>query len=310
MEIVYFSKSGANLTKYVEHPEGGIVCDALLFYEGEHPDNKFKKHSCPASRIYEFAANTNMDYNQGRDIPLMVEHSRKLVGKDGSVNKLGKMASAVNCRPIAKEDLANPRLEHLVGKIGAFAQIHILDKIEAVKNKTIRALSAGIDPKNNKFVEISAVADPSLAGASLLFSNPYSVARFSNHGMVDYQEAKAKIQAWEKPHQELQEMFDIFLGTLMAIEQTQSDDLEDFELRNDQLKKNALENFTEDLIDKLGISYEEPESSPEDIYNTNPYQENLFSTNNRQNFSAADTEADILEFATNKKRTKRNRRGA
>ena len=203
MQICQFSNLG-NINKYIDHPEGGIVGEALLFYEGQHPDNLRRLHDFPPSRIYALASNTNVDFNQGREIPLMVEHERKLIGKDGTIARMGKMASAVSCRPIEEKDLANPRLKNLVGKIGAFANIHVLDRLEAVKNKTIKPISAGIDPVNNKFIEISTVADPSLAGAALLFSNPYSTASFSNHGIVDYNEAKEKIESWEKPHQELQ----------------------------------------------------------------------------------------------------------
>jgi len=311
MELVYFNQSGANLTKYVDHPEGGIVCEALLFYEGEHPDNKKQKHLCPPERIHKFAANTNVDYNKGRDIPVMVEHQRKLIDQNGSVNKLGKMASAVSCRPIEEQDLANPRLSHLVGKLGAFAQLHIQDKIDAVKSKTIKALSAGIDPIANKFVEISAVADPALPGASLLFSSPYGdLAAFSTHGMTDYSEAKEKIEAWEKPHQELHKKFDIFVGTIMAIAQSDMNE-QQYQFNSKQLKRNALEQFTEDLMDYLDISFDE-EGEEEDIYNSNPYQENLYNQQNQSAFSAEDQGAEVLEFSDIKreKRKKRRKRGA
>ena len=287
MQISHFSNSG-NITKYIEHPDGGIVGEALLFYEGTHIDNQRRSHEVPPERINLLASNTNVDFNQGRDIPVMIEHNRKLTNKDGSVARLGKMASAVSCRPIEEKDLINPRLTNLIGKLGAFAQVHILDKLEAVKNKTISPISAGIDPVNNKFIEISAVADPSLAGAALLFSSPYSTANFSGHGMMDYGEAKEKIEAWEKPHQELQKMFDIFLGTLQAIAVEQEREVIAFNPNN--LKRKALEQFTEDLIDSLDISMEDEEQDPNNIYADNPYDSEVITPQ----FSQEDLEVAIF----------------
>lgn len=304
MQICHFSNSG-NITKYVEHPDGGIVGEALLFYEGKHIDNQKRSHDVPPERIHLLASNTNVDFNQGRDIPLMIEHNRKLVNQDGSIARLGKMASAVSCRPIEEKDLANPRLTNLIGKLGAFAQVHILDKIEAVKNKTIRPISAGIDPINNKFIEISAVADPSLAGAALLFSNPYGTASFSNHGITSYAEAKEKIEAWEKPHQELQKMFDIFVGSIQAIEQQAKEEELGFNLNN--LKRQSLEDFTEDLVDYLNISMDEPEQNPENIYTSNPYEPEVINPVPQQ-YSNEELDYMAAEFTLPRK--KRIRLGA
>lgn len=304
MDIAYFSDAG-NIVRYRDHPDGGIVGEALIFYEGEHTDNQKRKHKVPPERIHLLATNTNTDYNQGRDIPLKFEHRKSLVNDDGSINEFGKMASAVSCRPIEEQDLANPRLEHLIGRLGAFAQVHILDKIDAVKNKTIRALSAGIDPIANKFVEISAVSNPSLAAAALLFSQAdnYTTANFSQHGLTDYNEAKEKIEAWEKPHAELQKKFDIFLGTLQAIASEQEQEQIAFNPNN--LKRKALEAFTEDLVNFLKIDFEE-EGEPEDIYSSNAYEPNLIQQPN--NFSDGEDNDNILNFQA-PTTVKRRRRG-
>lgn len=260
--------------------------EALIFYEGEHTDNQHRKHQIPAERIQLLAANTNADYNQGRDIPLKFEHRKLLIGDDGAINEFGKMASAVSCRPIEESDLANPRLRHLIGKLGAFASVQILDKIDAVKNKTIRALSAGIDPVKNKFIEISAVSSPSLPGAALLFSrtNYNSPADFSTHGITDYDEAWEKVTAWEKPHQELQKRFDVFLGTLNAIEMEK--DAQPIVFNPNGLKRKALEGFVDHLIDYLKIEIDGSETNPDDIYNKNPYDSQIINNGNGRDNSA------------------------
>lgn len=333
MALAYFSDAG-NIVRYRDHPDGGIVGEALIFYEGEHTDNQHRKHLVPAERIHLLASNTNIDYNQGREIPLKFEHRKELIDQDGGVNEFGKIASPVNCRPIEEKDLANPRLQHLIGKLGAFADVHILDKIDAVKKKTIRALSAGIDPIANKFKEVSAVSNPSLTGAALLFSQAQegtrqealgtsnftlvpsayglvpNVANFSQHGLTDYNQAWEKITAWEKPHQELQKRFDVFLGTLQAIDTEREQ--EQIAFNPNDLKRKALEAFTEAMIDYLKIDMDNVENDSEDIYNPNPYEPEIINQANN-NYSASNASNDnILNFnnATNKKRSKRSRRGA
>lgn len=273
MEVVYFAEPAIGLQpKYSDHPEGGIIGSALLFYEGSHVDNAGKAHEVPAERINLFALNTNRDFAEGKEIPLMVEHSKTLIGANGVINKLGKLASPVFCREIQESDLPNPKMQDLVGKIGAFAQVHVVNRLDEVKNRTIRALSAGIDPVKNKFIEISAVAFPSLSGASLLFSARQQ-ANFASHGLTDYNLAKERVEAWEKPYQELFKKFDIFAGTLQAI------DLEaessEFNFNTNQLKRKALEQLTEDLVDYLDISFEETNEEESDIYNSNPYDVNV-----------------------------------
>jgi hypothetical protein len=298
MSIIYFAEPAIGLQpKYTEHPEGGIVGNALLFYEGMHKDNAGRKHEVPAERINLFAINTNRDFNQGKEIPFMVEHSKTLIGNNGSINKLGKMSSPVCCRPIEELDLPNANMKELIGKLGAFAQVHVLNRLDEVKNKTIRALSAGIDPVKNKFVEISAVAFPALSGASLLFS-----ANFNQHGLTDYNKAKERIKAWETPHQELQKKFDIFLGTLQAIALEQDSDPIAF--NPNQLKIKALEQFTKDLVDYLDISFEEV-TKKENIYNSNPYDLNIV-----KNHSVQQQDNNLLNFNQKSNRKKRIRRGA
>lgn len=309
MDLAYFSDAG-NIIRYQDHPDGGIIGEALIFYEGLHPDNLNRQHKVPAERIQLLASNTNAEYNQGRDIPLKFEHRPSLVDKNGAVNEFGKMASAVSCRPIEEKDLANPRLKNLVGKMGAFAQVHILDKVDEVKKKTIKALSAGIDPIANKIVEISAVSKPSLAGAALLFSqgDNYTTANFASHGITDYEEAWEAITAWEKPHAELQKRFDVFLGNLQAIAAQEETDAIAFNSNN--LKRKALEGFVEHLIDYLKIDMEQDEAEPEDIYSSNAYEPNLINPNTR-NFNQEKNEDNILNFnQPNNKRAKRSRRGA
>ncbi|MDJ0594429.1 MAG: hypothetical protein QNJ72_31380 [Pleurocapsa sp. MO_226.B13] len=314
MDLVYFSEPAIGLQpKYSEHPEGGLVGNTLLFYEGKHKDNAGRYHQVPAERVNLLAINTNNDFHQGREIPLMVEHSKTLIGANGAINKLGKMASPVYCRPIEESDLPNPKMkDDLVGKLGAFAQVHVVNRLDEVKNKTIRALSAGIDPVKNKFVEISAVAFPALSGASLLFSAG-AYGSPVHHGITDYNEAKEKLEAWEKHYQELLKKFEIFAGTLRAIA-----DLEEKEplgFNSNQLKRKALEQLTEDLVEHLKISFEETEATS-DIYNPNPYEPNLYQGASQQSLSSdnkfSQTETDnIVDFnEPTMKRKKRARRGA
>ncbi len=313
MATAYFSDAGAIKPKYQDHPEGGIVGNALIFYEGDHIDNARRKHSVPAERIYRLAVNTNQEFNQGRDIPFKLDHRKSLAEKDGSVNKLGNIASEISCRPITEDDLANSRLKHLVGKIGAFADIHVRKLVDSVKDKTVRAISAGIDPVADRFVEVSAVTDPSLAGATLLFSRSEDYAYF-NHGIPSYSEAKEAIQQRQKPHEELLKMHDIFVGALMAIE-LKEEDRDGVPTNTQAMKRQALEEYVEDIADFLNIDVdgeEESDLNPEDIYNPNPYDQNLYQPPQGAmggQFSEPEPEEDnLIEFSTQRPKSKRRGR--
>lgn len=312
--IACFNNSG-NVIRLSDHPDGGVVVDALLFYEGDHVDKNRQKHNVSKDRLNLLASNTNVDFNKGLEIPLKFEHHRELVSPSGGINNFGKLASPISCRPIEKGDLANPRLTHLLGRAGAFAQVHVLDRVEDVKKKIIKALSAGIDTTSNKFVEVSAVSDPSLAGAALLFSKPWSGYAEFAHGMTDFQEAWDQVKAWEKPYADLSKRLDVLVGVLKSIEAEENED--EIAFNSNQLKRQAVESFVESIIEYLKIDMEdEAEIESGDIYSQNAYAPSLLKQqsgnsgmNNYSRFDE-DTEENILNFSgATEKRTKRRRRG-
>lgn len=299
--IIHFSKIAGLEKNYEEAPDGSIYKKALLFVEGDHKDNKGRGHSFPGDRFLRIVNNTNSEFNNGTEIPFMADHSPKLLDDEGNVKKLGTLCSAVECHTIAEDDLPNPKHSHLVGRLGAFGKVKVTNKIQEVINGTIKLLSPGIDPVKDKLVEISAVAFPAIQGLSLYSSDQIS---FSDHGMTSYTEAKEHIEAWEKPQAELQKKFDIFCGTLRAIEAQDEDEEIAFNANN--LRRKALEDYAGDLVDYLKISFDE-DTGEEDIYNQNPYAPNVI--NNQQGQQYSQEETNIVNFSEVPKRTKRTRRG-
>ena len=299
---IHFNKIAGLDKNYEEASDGSIYKKALLFVEGDHKDNKGRSHSFPGDRFLEIVNNTNTEFDKGTEIPFMADHSPKLLDDEGNVKKLGTLCSAIECHTIKEEDLPNPKHKNLIGRLGAFGKVNVTNKINEVVNGTIKLLSPGIDPVKNRLVEISAVAFPAISGLSL-YSAQIS---FGDHGMTSYTEAKEHIEAWEKPQAELQKKFDIFCGTLRAIEAQDEDEEIAFNANN--LRRKALEDFAEDLVSYLKISFDE-DAGEEDIYNPNPYAPNVIKNLQQDGQQYSQEETNVVNFSEIPKRTKRTRRG-
>ncbi len=266
--------------------EGAIVKDALLLIEGTHKDNAGKEHNFTSDRVLKIAHNTNQALLSGTEVPFMRNHSKK------DEDKIGEIVSDLEVRTISEEDLPNKKQKHLLGRLGAFAKVEIRDALDKVKNKTIKLLSPGIDPVKDVMVEISSVAFPAIQGLSL----------FSQHGYTSYREAKEQIEASAKLRRELQECFDVFWGVVLAVS-SEEEEAEYQQQNKDALLEKAIEDFAEDLAEKLdverqGIQVQESETA--NPYSTNPYSDKVIKHKKEEN-------SDVVQF---KRPTKKRRRKA
>lgn len=296
MTTAYFDAAGG-LTAY-EKPANnntGIVKQALIIVEGNHKDNKGRVHDFPAYRVQRIVDNTNTAVASGIEIPLMLDHSKELVS-GGELKKLGELNSMVECRVISEQDLPNPKMQHLVGKLGAFAKFLVKNRVEDVQSGLIKLLSPGIDLASDRIAEVSAVAFPAIQGPAL-FKRAEGFALFS----VNYTEAKEQFGAIRRLKQEAQEGFDILFGVLRDIDAL--DENEAMGLSRDALKRKAAEDYYADLLEVLGLN--------EDIAVGTELQEELvldpYARNLTPGVEYSEEEGDVVDLVPMLKTRRRNR---
>lgn len=267
MTTAYFDAAGG-LTAY-EKPasENGIVKQALIIVEGTHKDNRGRTHDFPAHRVQRIVDNTNVAVASGIEIPLMLDHAKELVS-DGELKKLGELNSTVECRVISEQDLPNPKMRHLVGKLGAFAKFLVKNRVDEVKSGLIKLLSPGIDLASDRIAEVSAVAFPAIHGPAL-FKKAEDFAFFA----VNYTEAKEQFGAIRRLKQEAQEGFDILFGVLRDIDAL--DENEAMGISRNALKRKAAEDFYADLLEVLGLNKDIVGEETQEELVLDPYARNL-----------------------------------
>jgi hypothetical protein len=256
--------------------EGGVLKNALVLVEGTHKSMEGKYHQVTPANVMQIVKNTNDDWMNGVDIPFLVDHQKNVLNRNGDSNSLGRVASELECRIVQQEDLPDPRLRHLIGKIGAFTKIHVTRKVEDVQNKSIKDLSPGINFKENKIFEISAVNFPSITGLSLFSS-------------IDYDEIKKQRETSSYVTRQLEECTDIFYAAIEGIEES-GDRFQGDESTKKSFIERALQGYMRDLREKLELEplgeQEESDGQSESPNWVNPYQPNLMGANpNNKTFS-------------------------
>ena len=140
-----------------------IVKEALVFVEGTHTDSAKRTHEFSAERVKKIVKNTNKFLAQGGRIPWQRDH---LKTQDAN---LGDLEGPLELRVITEDDLPNPNLRDLVGRLGAFTKALVgkgKDVVDQVISKRISTLSPGIDVINDVIKEISATPTPAITGLS------------------------------------------------------------------------------------------------------------------------------------------------
>jgi hypothetical protein len=266
-----------------------LIKNALILVEGIHKSNDGKIHEFPPIRVREIAKNVN---KCATPIPLKIEHGQKqLKGKEKSylpTEELGEI-DRVQCRRITASDIKDPKHKNLIGKLGIFSKAKIISGIEDIAAKTISHLSPGVDLIKNTISEVSLVARPAIEGMAL----------FS--GATSYGAIKEKVQEHQELKKELLECFEIFFETVCNINSI--DDREQIGLDLNSLKLKAVEDFKEDLTNKLNIEFNS-DTTRKEVYNSNPYAQDLINQNNNIGFSKGPGEEKRTYQSSSKKRRK------
>lgn len=241
-ECAYFDSAGGLTLRAGQIAEDDtLIKNALLLVEGTHKDNKGVVHEFPVQRIQRLVDNTNTAIAQGYEVPFMADHSKELLSSVGHLKRLGGLASNLECRVITAQDLPNPKMQHLLGKLGAFAKVAVKNRVDDVKKGLIKLLSPGVDLLNERIAEVSAVAFPAIHGPALF------AAQFS----LDYDEAKEQAEAIKKQRNQAQDCFNILFSVLQSIDAVPQEQMMGVDPKG--LKRQAVEKFNKDLIELLDI---------------------------------------------------------
>lgn len=266
--LSYFDSTGG-LCQFSEDTSDGLVKNALVLIEGTHKDNQGVIHEFPPERLLRIASRTNNAMQEGIEIPLMADHSKQLIGSDGSLKKLGYFVSPFECRVITESDLPNPRMRNLIGKLGAFSKAKILNKVDEVRSKLINLLSPGVDLRSERLAEVSAVAFPAIQGPALFAASPLVQD-------LSFESVKQEQEAFKRQREDLNDAFEIFINTIQRIQRASPEQLTAIPPK--QLLLSAVVDFSTEIKTRLGLDemISQPQSSEESLpYNTNAYAENL-----------------------------------
>lgn len=169
--------------------------------EGDHYDSQKRPHKFSKQRLLELVKNTNTFLSAGGRIPWQKDHD-----KTQSAN-IGDLEGELEVRIITEEDLPNPRLRKLVGKLGAFGQLVAKgeDIVAQVMSGRIKTLSPGIDVATNTIKEISATPQPAIVGLSV-FKQHENAARFS----LTWEDCEAEEMEMDELKEQYEEITDKF----------------------------------------------------------------------------------------------------
>ncbi len=293
MNKVYFDSAGGLVSYGSSAKDNVLIKNALLLVEGSHKDNKGKVHEFPASRIQRIIDNSNSSVATGVEIPLMVDHSKELLN-GGELKKLGELDTDhyIECRIIQHRDLPNPKMRHLIGKLGAFGKFIIRNRVRDVETGLIKLLSPGIDLASERIAEVSAVAFPAIHGPALFRA---ADANFS----ISYAEAKEQYGLTRKIKAEAQESFDIMFRVLTDIDMADPNQM--VGITPGALKLKAAADFYADLLQILNLDQEQVEAESEQVTNLDPY---AAPEAYEQQYSSADEPVEFNAATTLKKRRK------
>jgi hypothetical protein len=212
------------------------VSKALLFVEGVHVDRKKNRHEFSAERVQRIAQNTNQKIREGDAVPFMRDHSKSSLDVQGHLEP-PEGEDAVYTKIITKEDLPNPKHTHLIGKLGLFTESLVAkskEAIKAIKDKTIKQISCGVDGIADVLVEVSSTPWPAIAGMSL-YSRDVSDMEFSeikldeenpnNDRFYTMESALGLEKAATKKEEELSKLSNALSKVLIAIHLASEEEL-------------------------------------------------------------------------------------
>ena len=236
----------------------------LIFYsttdESPHVDSRKVAHDFPPDRVIKLVENTNRHFETTElGIPVLTEH-RKDVN-----NVVGFIESPLEAKVITEEyTKGNPKLKHLLGRVGVFVndvKIKSSEIIEKMNQGLAKSVSAGIDLDSFSIKELSLVALPAIANATLFSyqnqkkgnmkrnkKNYLLLPRESNYAL-SIDEAMTASQTIEQQREEAQKVFTAFLE---VVEDANEIDEEEMASMGIQDPSEIIQSAIEDLSARLG----------------------------------------------------------
>ncbi len=174
--------------------DNGLLVRALVLYEGEFQPMQGKPIKFSPARIKKIAAESNKHLGSGIQTAIFAGGKDHAYSQD---SKVGLIEGPYEAKIITAEDLPDPNLTDLIGKLGLFTKVR-LTKDQAIadfKAKILRPISAGIDLMGktySKFAdaifEISGVSFSAVPGAALFSGGSYpqdALAQFAHANFND-----------------------------------------------------------------------------------------------------------------------------
>lgn len=249
-KISYFSQP--QNSDFSINPSGHLAKKALILVEGVHRDSKKRTHKFDAERIEKIAENTNALFEKGGRIPLLEDHNKTM----GST--IGDLASNVEVREISEDDLPEGKFQHLVGKLGIFAdQILIKSKraIEQAQEDLLNTISAGVDVMDDVIREISVTPTPAIEGMRLFHRG--NDANFA----LTWEQLEQSKENFEEVEEQLKELNKTFAELIENIYKADIEELEGYS--HNDLMVQALQEYMMRVATVIGIEEEQDEMEQE-----------------------------------------------
>jgi hypothetical protein len=215
--------------------------------EGSHTDSSKKHHIFDADRICRIVDNTNNWIARGGRVPWQLDHKKT---QDANI---GDLESGLEARVITPEDLPNPKLRHLVGKIGAFAERLVgkgVDVVNMVTAGRVKTLSPGIDVREDIIKEISATPTPAIVGLS-------TFKRHQGNFALTMDEAEMEGEEEDIVRQQFHEKGELFLEVVNSILSAGEDELQGQDPQ--ALLMQAIQDYMSRVSEVIGIGEQQPE---------------------------------------------------
>ena len=275
--------------------------------EGSHTDSNKRHHVFDKNRILRFAANTNAFLRSGGRVPWQQDHQKTQASNLGDLE--GELVPAV----ITRENLPDPRLTNLIGKLGLFTDRLVAKGTQAVQDVLdgkIRTLSPGIDLVDDIIREVSATPTPAIVGLSTFRrADSTRTARFA----LTMEQATAEDQDFDSMKEEFMEIGERFWRVVTDINSAPPEELEG-EDPSVYLEK-ALFDYSDIVASMLRLDEEEqpageaPSMGAAALPRPVSDQQRSFSMSNPMSYYTMGDVLGLAEFGRGKDKQKRKRRG-
>lgn len=259
----------------------------LIFYsttdESPHVDSRKVAHSFPPDRVIKLVENTNKHFETTElGIPVLTEH-RKDVN-----NVVGFIESPLEAKVITEEyTKGNPKLKHLLGRVGVFVndvKIKSSEIIEKMNQGLAKSVSAGIDLDSFSIKELSLVALPAIANATLFSYNAnqnrkkgnmkrnrknYLLLPKESNYALSIDEALNSSQTLEQQREEAQKVFTAFLEVIESANEIGEEEMASMGIQD---PSEVIQSAIDDLGMKLGDMFlgMPPEEAPQPVSPVRP----------------------------------------